>query len=479
MTNNQRFACARDDVLGDDDASALAERIAAGEFTPGQAMAAAIDRVEAADATLNALACTRFDAARREAEAADTRLSAARAFPGVPSAIKDNTDLAGLPTLHGSRAVKPRPAKADAAFARQFLATGLIPLGKTRLPEFGLTATTEFVADPPVRNPWDVTRSAGGSSGGAAALVACGALPIAHANDGGGSIRIPAACCGLVGMKVSRGRVIANDLSKGLPVDLISDGVVSRSVRDTARFFAAAERYWHNPKMPALGEVDGPGDTRLRIGVYTNLPDGEQAHPDCRAAVDAATHHCAALGHDLEVFDSPISPAMADDFMLYYGLLAGGLEYGGRWLLGPGFDKQKLDPLTRQLARHLRGNLLRLPGTLLSMRRMKKIFDDIFSRFDVVLCPTLGQPPAELGWLAPDLEFDVAWHRLRHYAGFTPLANTLGNCAISLPLHRNADGLPIGVQFAGPSGHEKTLLELAFALEQAAPWPRSTGVRTP
>ena len=118
-------------------------------------------------------------------------------------------------------------------------------------------------------------------------------------------------------------------------------------------------------------------------------------------------------------------------------------------------------------------------GTLLSMRRMKKIFDDIFSRFDVVLCPTLGQPPAELGWLAPDLEFDVAWHRLRHYAGFTPLANTLGNCAISLPLHRNADGLPIGVQFAGPSGHEKTLLELAFALEQAAPWPRSTGVRTP
>ena len=188
-----------DDALGNDDAVGLAARIRAGEVSPLEAMDAAIARLESVEPELDAVACKRLDVAREAARCLRVTPDSP-ALAGVPSLIKDNTDLAGLPTRHGSRAVSSRAVEADAPFAEQFMGTGLIPMAKTRLPEFGLTATTEFSQDPPARNPWNTAHSTGGSSGGSAALVAAGVVPIAHANDGGGSIRIPAACCGLVGL---------------------------------------------------------------------------------------------------------------------------------------------------------------------------------------------------------------------------------------------------------------------------------------
>lgn len=468
LGSSNHYCADNDDVLGTADATALAAEIGAGHISAAEAMDAAIARVQRADPVLHAIACERFDAARQEAAQVNVKPGDATPFAGVPSVIKDNTDLAGLPTVHGSRAVKPRAAKADAAFARQFMATGLIPLAKTRLPEFGLTATTEYVADEPVHNPWNLAHSAGGSSGGSAALVASGALPIAHANDGGGSIRIPAACCGLVGLKVSRGRIVDHALAKNLPINLIADGVVSRSVRDTAHFFAGAEHYYRNRKLPALGLVEGPGKRRLRIGFYTELPNGQAADSECVAAVHQAAGLCEELGHSVEQTASPLTARMVDHFMLYYGLMSGGLTWGGRWLVGPGFDQSKLDPLTRQFATYFRRNLHHMPAAMLSLRRAGQAVARQHERYDLLLTPTLGHPPPELGWLRPDLPFEQAWERLPAFAGFTPLANALGTPSITLPLARNAGGLPIGVQFGAPAGDEHNLLELAYGLEQAS-----------
>lgn len=459
------------DALGNLDATALAARIASGQISALEVVDAAIARLEQAEPVLHATVCQRFDAAREQARA----VSGQAVFAGVPSFIKDNTDLAGLPTLHGSRAVPPKPASKNAAFADQFLATGLIPLAKTRLPEFGLTATTEFVEGEPVHNPWHTGHSAGGSSGGSAALVAAGVTPIAHANDGGGSIRIPAACCGLVGLKVSRGRVADNDMAKDLPINIIADGVVTRSVRDTANFFAEIERQFSNLGLPEIGHVQGPGKQRLRIGFTSALPDGDEAHPDCRAGMLVAARLCEDLGHHVEEMPSPLTPQRGDDFLLYYAAICASLAWAGRWVIDGDFEPRKLEPLTWQLARYFRRNILKFPAALWRLKRGPKTYAQVLSDYDLLLSPTLGQPPPPLGYLRPDLPFADAWQRLRNYAAFTPTANICGTPAISLPLHRTAEGLPIGIQFAAGYGEERRLLELAFELEEAAPWPLTTG----
>lgn len=461
-----------DDALGTGDATALAQRIADGSVTAADAVAAALTRLQAVEPAITATTDLRADAARREA--GGPRL-ATGPFAGVPTFIKDNTDLAGLPTGHGSRAVPPRPATANAPFVDQMLATGLIALGKSRLPEFGLTATTEFTQAPPVRNPWRPTHSAGGSSGGSAALVAAGVVPIAHANDGGGSIRIPAACCGLVGLKPSRGRVVTHPMARNLPINIVADGVVTRSVRDTAAFFCDLERQRPAQGLEPIGSVTAPGNTRLRIGWFTARPDGSEAHPDCIAAVEHAAALCESLGHDVRPMTSPLTPRRADDFLLYWAMLAASLTWGGRWLVGPGFRRRDLEPLTRHLARHFLGRIHRFPGALRRQRRALKDYRAETAGFDVVLSPTLGHPPAALGELDPALDFDTAYARLRQYAAFTPAANVCGTPAITLPLWRTRERLPVGVQFGAGLGQERCLLELGYALEAADPWPLTPG----
>ncbi|MGB1408177.1 amidase family protein, partial [Alloalcanivorax venustensis] len=210
-----RLHAFRDDALGDHDATALADLLRRGERSAAQLTDAAIERIQAVNPALNGLALDTFETARRSA---DQRLRDGGEFAGVPSLIKDNIDVAGLPTGHGARAVRPRNAAKDSHFARQYLDQGFVLLGKTRLPDFGFSATTEYAGAPATRNPWAPGYSSGASSGGSAALVAAGAVPIAHGNDGGGSIRIPAACCGLVGLKPTRGRLVKSEASRSLPI---------------------------------------------------------------------------------------------------------------------------------------------------------------------------------------------------------------------------------------------------------------------
>ena len=472
------FNVMRDDALGADDATALAARVSRREVNAEELVAAALARLEDAQPALQALAEPGFELALEQARTQSHGQAgklASMPFAGVPSVIKDNLDLAGLPTRHGSRATPQQTAGQDSPFCQQFKALGLIPLGKSKLPEFGLTATTEYGQGEPARNPWGLGHSTGGSSGGSAALVAAGVVPIAHANDGGGSIRIPASCCGLVGLKPSRGRVVVNPMAKRLPLNIVSDGIVSRSVRDTAGFLAGMELQHHDPALPRVGLVEGPGKTRLRIGMVTDLPDGGPADAQCVAAVERAAQLCETLGHSVEPMASPLTPQRADDFLLYWAMLAAGVAWAGGVTVAPGLKSDQLEPLTWHLAGHFRRNMHKMPAAMWRLKRAHRVHEKLTRGYDLMLTPTLGQPPAPLGWLKPDLDFTQAWQRLREYAAFTPSDNVCGTPAMTLPLASTDQGLPLGVHFSAPMGQERRLLELAFELEDAAPWAQFAG----
>jgi amidase len=279
-----------DDALGDLDAVGLVEALQSGRVSVPELVDAAIARTEAVNPTLNGLAYAAFDRAR-------TRASALRRyggyFDGVPTFVKDNVAVGDMPTMNGTDAWDPHPASIDGNFARAYLATGLVPLGKTRLSEFGFSASAEHPRLGPVRNPWNPDYTAGASSSGSGAFVAAGVVPIAHANDGGGSIRIPASCNGLVGLKPSRGRLPLDKEMRQMPLRIVANGVVTRSARDTAAFYREMERVSRNPKLRAIGDVTHPGKQRLRIAVCTH----SIAAAGNRPALPGAADHIAAHEH--------------------------------------------------------------------------------------------------------------------------------------------------------------------------------------
>jgi amidase len=246
------------------------------------------------------------------------------------------------------------PAKRTSPFASQMLAQGFVCIGKSAMPEFGFNATTEPAHGQPTRNPWHRGFSTGASSGGSAALVAAGVVPIAHANDGGGSIQIPAACCGLVGLKPSRGRLIDNDAAGALPVNIIADGVVTRSVRDTANFYAEAERYYRNPRLPAIGKVEGPSGRPMRIGLVFDSISGHPTDRVTRQVVEDTARTLEDMGHRLEPIPVPVPETFPADFSLYWGMLAFGIRSRGKKMIGPDFDRNKVDGLTLGLDRLFR-----------------------------------------------------------------------------------------------------------------------------
>ncbi len=455
-----------DDLLGTMDAVAIAAAIAKGELTPTEAVAAAIARLQAVNPELNAVACERFAAARLDAASPGP----ATLLGGVPSLLKDNVDIAGLPTRHGSRATVATAQPADSEITAQFRATGLIPIAKTTLPEFGLTATTEYTHCAPTRNPWNTDYSCGGSSGGSAALVAAGVVPIAHANDGGGSIRIPAACCGVVGLKPSRNRLRHAAFIDRLPINIVADGIVSRSVRDTAAFYAEAEKTFLNPALPAIGHVVRPAEKSLRIGFSSVHPVAGNCHSEVAAAIEKVARCCAKQGHHVEPLGSPPDRQVMDDFLLYWARLAAMLKYLGRVTMGRGYDRRQLEPLTHHLSRHYLNNCWRSPAAIQRLKGYGQHYQSLFQHYDLLLTPVLASAPCKLGFLALDLDMETAIERLRHYTPFTPSQNISGTPAISLPLVASADGLPIGIQFAAAMGQEKQLLEIAYDMEQLMPW---------
>lgn len=451
-----------DDALGGSDMVDLLRRLERREVSPAELREAAVSRAHAADAAVNAV--TAWVPEQRRAAPGESGPLA-----GIPTVVKDNEELAGLPTLQGSLAVRDDAARSDAPFVAQLRELGLDPIGKTTLPEFGLTATTESTRFGATRNPWDTSRSTGGSSGGSAALVAAGVVPLAHANDGGGSIRIPASCCGLVGLKPSRGRLIDLPEIERLPVNIITQGVVTRSVRDTARYFAEAEKLYANSALPRIGLVDRPAVKRLRIGVVTDFAD-RPVSGETMAALRATVQVCADLGHWVEEIEFPFSDRDGRDFLRYWALLAYSLKnFGGR-VLGEPFESGRTEVLTDGLSRFLGSVAERVPLSLWRLRRWSRRPEAGIAPFDVLLTPVLGHEPPPIGYLGPDVDFRTHMTRLMRYAGFTAMNNVTGSPAISLPMGRSAAGLPLGMQFAAPVGGERTLLELALELEEAQPW---------
>jgi amidase len=457
------------DALGHHDAVALAGQLQRGETSATKLVQAAYQRLELVNPELHATVCLQEEAALAQARFYDD-VGNFRAFQGIPGFLKDNLDLQGLSTRHGSAAMPGTVKKHTSAVAQQIIDTGVVLLGKTKLPEFGLTATTEYSKAEPAHNPWNTGYSTGGSSGGSAALVAAGVVPIAHANDGGGSIRIPAACCGLVGLKPSRGRLAMNEMAKSLPINIVSDGIVSRSVRDTAAFFALAEEHYKNPTLPPLGHITTPGRKRLKIGMFTQKISGDETDTACVEAVHKAAALCEELGHEVQEIKVPISAQFADDFLLYWGMLAASISYLGKLAVDRHMDTRKLEPLTHGLAKHFTHNLLKFPFALRRLHRFEAQYATAFADLDVLLSPTLGQPAPPLGYLALDLPFEQARERLVNFASFTAAQNVAGAPAISLPMHHTVEGIPVGVHFAAAMGHEFRLIELALEIEQAQPF---------
>ena len=358
------------------------------------------------------------------------------------------------------------------AVTQQMLAQGFAIVGKARLPEFGFSPSTEYEDADPVRNPWHTDHSAGGSSGGSAALVAAGAVPIAHANDGGGSIRIPAACCGLVGLKPTRGRVVANAQGRQLPIDLVTDGVLTRSVRDSAAFLAAAERHWRNPKLPPVGLVEGPSARRLRIGLLVDSPNGVTSDADTREAVTETARRLNGLGHTVEPVSLSIDPHFTDDFLTYWGLLSFLIGVTGR-TLGTDFDRRRMDGLSRGLREMYVRSWRTTPTVLRRLKRTREAYAAGFRGLDVILSPVLAHTTPPLGHLSPAVPYVTLIERLLNYVAFTPVNNVVGTPSLALPsTTTTASGLPVGVMLSGRPGAERTLLELAFELEADRPFRR-------
>jgi amidase len=462
----QRVSAFTDDALGDHDAVGLAALVARGQVSPEELAAAAIARARSVEDRLQATAFTIYDDPRVPDDPSG-------ALFGVPTYVKDNTDVRGLPSNHGSEAFVAHPAKRDAAYTRQYLSTGMTLLGKSRLPEFGFSASTEFMTQEPTHNPWNTDYSSGASSGGAAALVASGVVPIAHANDGGGSIRIPAACTGLVGLKSTRHRLIDGDQTRHLPVNMAVEGVVTRTVRDTAVFFAAQERYYRNPALPPIGLVEGPANRRLHVGLILETVNDAPIDAQTVAAVERTAALLEKAGHVVEPIPVPVGQQFADDFLQYWGLLAFLASATGKVTFDRSFDLRRCDGLTKGLRAFHTRNAWRTPGAIRRLRRgVAEAYAQMFAQHELVLSPTLAHVTPKLGHLSPTLPFDVLIERLKRYVAFPPLNNIAGTPAISLPMAVAEEGVPIGIQLHAAHGDERTLIETAFLLEQEQPFPR-------
>lgn len=447
--------------LADWDATETRERITKGEIHPREVVDAAIARAEDARA-LNAIVTPTFERARRMAAG-----SLRGPLAGVPTAVKDLAKLEGTRIAWGTAASAHVVARASDPWVRALEETGVVAIGKSATPELGMTGTTEPLAFGPTHNPWATSRTPGGSSGGAGALVAAGVVPIAHGSDGGGSIRIPAACCGLVGLKVTRRRWDMES-SPLLPVNIACHGALTRTVRDTIAFWRAIET-----GRGALRPIGGAAPRRkLVIGVFLDSPTGVPVHDDVRAAVEKTARACAERGHEVRFLGCPFDGGIVHDFTDFWTFVAWLQHAFGRVLVTPRFDRTKLEPFMNGLAAR---SASRRRQTLAATRRLRKLtgaWPALLAPHDVLIGPTLAQPATTLGHLAPDVPFDEAMDRLMAFTPFTGLVNAAGAPAISLPLGRTRDDVPIGVQILARHEDEPTLLALALELEEAMPWPR-------
>jgi amidase len=458
------------------DATAQAELVRRGEATPADLVEATIARIEAVNPRLDAVIRTRFDQARAEAAGALPD----GPFRGVPILLKDlGCTVAGEQSAFGVGALRDFRWPVTSYLAQQFTAAGFIVLGRTNVPEMGTTVTTEPASFPPARNPWHPGHSTGGSSGGAAAAVAAGLVPVAHASDGGGSIRIPASECALVGLKPTRGRISQGPVGADSWAGGVTDGVLTRTVRDTAAVLDVISARmpgepYYAPALPGPLTADiGAGPGRLRVGVI-DRPGGEHDldDPQCREAVATTARLLDTLGHHVEK-SAPAAmfePELSRNFATIIAADTEATFAAFEMLLGRAISDEEIEP--RNASYRRAGRSLSAVAYLQAKawfgqwaRRMAAWWSD----HDLLLTPTLGAPPPELGWFTaagPDGEGS----RIASFIPYTAQFNMTGQPAISLPLHWTPDGLPVGVQLAAAYGREDLLIRIASQLEQAAPW---------
>lgn len=462
------------------DGTAQAELVRKGEVKPVELVDAAIARIEALNSKINAVIWTQFDRGREQA-LRDGALPDGP-FRGVPFLIKDIlASYAGAPLTAGCRFLRDHKPGFDSTLITRLKAAGLIILGKTNTPELGLLPTTEPELFGPARNPWNLDRTTGGSSGGSCAAVAAGMVPMAHANDGGGSIRIPASCCGVFGLKPTRGRISLGPFMGDAMGGLVVEHAVTISVRDSAALLdatagpAPGDPYWAQPPdRPFLKEVGSPPG-RLRIALHKKGLTGRPVHPDCLQAVDDAAKLCAELGHEV-VEDGPMldGALITRMFMALWGAGCAASMDGASRITGKPLSEDQFEPLTwglYQLGKRVSASEYLQAVAVLQM--LSRGVADFMERYDVLLTPVLGKPPVPLGWFkSPPLDALEVESRMEDFAAFTPLFNVTGQPAMSVPLWWNSENLPVGSQFAGGYGREATLFKLAAQLESARPWAR-------
>lgn len=479
------------------DGIGLAELVRKKEVSPEELLEEAVGRIEKRNPQLNAVIHQMYDSARDAVKAGLPQ----GPFSGIPFLVKDlMADCAGVPTSKGSRFLEGYVPDHDSEIVRRYKAAGLVILGKTNLPEFGLLPVTEPERFGPSRNPWDPARTTGGSSGGSAAAVAAGLVPFAHGNDGGGSIRIPASCCGLFGLKPSRGRnPLGPDRGEAWH-GLACDHVLTRSVRDSAAVLDAtagpdvgALYVAPPPERPFIEEV-GADPGKLRIA-YTSEPFLPGAvHRDCVAGVEATVRLCRELGHEVtEAAPRLDGKAFARAFLTMVCVEARADIEEDAARLGRRATADKFEPGTWATA--LIGSRIPAPEFCRAIRLLQqgaRLVGRFFKDYDVLLTPTLAAPPPMIGELQPKGAeaaaikllgrlnaggllsrlggLDAAADKVFGFIPYTPLFNATGQPAMSVPLHWNDEGLPVGMQFVARYGDEATLFRLAGQLEQARPW---------
>jgi amidase len=451
-------------------ASALeqAELVRSRKISPLELVSGYLERIERLDPELNAFVTVCSDEALADARRAEKATGVLPPFHGVPLPIKDLTETEGVRTTFSSRAYANYVPEHDMAVVRRFREAGFILLGKTNTPEFGLAPVTEPELNGPCRNPWDLERTPGGSSGGAAAAVAAGLAPVAHGSDGGGSIRIPASCCGLFGIKPARGRISNAPYADG-SMALGTSGPLTRTVSDSAALLDVLAGYepgdaqWAPPAARAFAAEVDEDPAPLRIALVTTPPADVPVDEACARAARGAGKLLEELGHTVEETE----PAwQVDEFMPLFLLV---------WQVSPALYPQAtpdlVEPLTRAfMARAQETSSVEYARTVARLQILARSVVSIHLEYDLVLTPTLALPHVPIGWTYQGHDPWSHFDRMVRFTPFTPIANVTGLPAVSLPLSQTDDGLPTGVQLIGRPADEATLLRVSAQVERARPW---------
>ncbi len=453
----------------------LARMVRDGEVTASELVEASLERIEALNPEINAF--TSLDAERARATAAEIGPGDERPFAGVPTAIKELVPLAGLPMTGGSDLFGDFVPDYDSFVVRRMKEAGFVIVGKTNSPEFGILPVTEPRRFGPTRNPWDTARTPGGSSGGAAAAVAAGMVPVAHGSDGGGSIRIPAACCGLVGLKPARGR-ISRGPEQGDDF-LVTDGALCRTAADSAAMLDLLAGYeqgdatWAPPPAEPFSSFAGRSPGKLRVAVTTEPAVEADLDPLSARAVSDAAELLSSLGHDVEEVDAPWRGTdLLETFTAVFGTHIALSMLHGSMVSGQEASEELMEPLSWMIYNGVRErSAVDYLAAKVQLQAVSRSMIGLWSGYDVLLTPALGQRPVQIGEI--DSCSNEPWEDFRASGRFTPftaLFNVSGQPGISVPLFDGEDGLPLAVQLVGPPAGEALLLALAGQLEEARPW---------